>query len=136
MRLGVRFLRDVANVNTFRPTDRHEMFEGDTTYVYFQLVDQSVDRPSEGFSPPFRRYCPASGATLQVTLESIDMAKGLTRSASQPFAQDPSVWRLQVLATDVVRGTVSLLVKLTEGSEVHSARVPAGIAVSQKECVR
>jgi hypothetical protein len=136
MQLGLRFLRDVANVNVFRHTDRHEMFEGDTTYVYFQLVDRTVDRPSEGFSPPFRRYCPASGATLQVTLESIDMAKGLTRSASQPFAQDPSIWRQQLLSTDVVRGIVSVVVRLTEGSEVHSARFPAGIAVAQKDCVR
>ncbi len=58
---------------------------------------------------------PAVGALLSATINHLDDAKKVTRSCTQPFAQDPSIWKLQVLATDYVKGTLDLKLTLTEG---------------------
>ena len=71
---------------------------------------------SEGWNPPGRRYMPASGATLQVTFLSLDSNKQVARTATQPFpTSDPSIWRVQMLSTDGLVGTVNVLLTLTEG---------------------
>lgn len=135
MLLSARPLRDVANVNTFRPADRWQMMEGDAPSLYFQLVDKSVDLPVEGFNPPYRRYMPAAGATLQVTLESLNSAKQIVRFATQPFAQDPSIWRLNLLSTDPIRGTVSMRLKLTEGVVITNGYLQPAIEVGPAGCM-
>lgn len=129
MLLSCRFLNKVADVNTFSYTNQLNFTQGDTTIVYLQLVDASVDLSTEGFNPPYRRYMPAAGATLQVTLDHINMAKKIVRFASQPFPLDPSIWSFPILSTDNLMGTVSLLLKLTEGGVVTYGTAIGGIGV-------
>jgi hypothetical protein len=129
MLLSARILTNVNGVNDYDYADSAEFVEGDTPSIYFQLVDASRDRALEGFVPAGRRYVPASGATLQVVIDSVDDAKKVTRAASQPFANDPSIWRVTVLTTDVIKGTKRLLLTLTEGSAVLRANVPNAIRV-------
>lgn len=125
MKLGLRFLNDVGNVNSFEHSTNLEFFAGDTQTIYFQLIDVSVDRPEQGFNPPGRRYVPETGATLQVRLSNIDDAKKVARVATQPFPGDPSIWSIPILVTDVLKGTVRLSLILTEGLKVlHSANIP------------
>ena len=114
MLLSARLLQDVNSVNSFRPAQAAILTEGDACSVYFQLVDMSVDRAIEGFNPPGRRYVPAASATLMVTVDSLNLAKQLVRAATQPFAQDPSIWLLSIMATDKVRGSAPLKLTLTE----------------------
>jgi hypothetical protein len=114
MLLSVRVLKDVASVNSWEPDDQVTWTEGDVVDIYFQLIDASLDTSNQGFHPSGRRYMPVAGATLSCVLENIDDAKVLTRSATQPFAQDPSIWKLQVLATDKVRGSPQMRITLTE----------------------
>ena len=128
-KLGARILRDVANVNVFRVAERGAFTEGDTVNVYFQLMDQSVDLPTEGFNPPYRRFVPAAGATLSVVLESLDMDKKVTRSCTQPFSQDPSIWMLSVLNTDKIRGTVTMSLVLTQSGVATRGRLQPALDV-------
>jgi hypothetical protein len=133
MLLACRFLADVANVNSFDGVASSiSMNAGDTQALYFQLVDTSVDRKDQGFNPPGRRYIPASGATVSVTFTNTDTGPDvcvtefggsrinpsvqatLIRSASNPFAQDTSIWKVQLLGTDSLKGTVNVAVTLTE----------------------
>lgn len=120
MLLSARILADVANVNVFRYADVAEFTDGDGPAIYFQLIDSSQDR---NMRPAGRRYMPSAGATLQVTLDAIDDAQKITRFATQPFANDPSIWMLQLQSTDKVAGTRSLVLVLTE-----SGKVTRGIA--------
>lgn len=135
MLLSARFLNDVASVNSFEPADAAEFTEGDATYVYFQLIDLTLDRQADGFEPAGRRYVPAVGATLQCVIESIDDAKTVTRLADQPFAQDGSIWRVQILSSDTIRGTANLRLRLTEGSTTRTGLVKSGFRIHSATCL-
>lgn len=115
MILSARFLESVCSVNSFDYAGNTiEFTQGDVITVYFQLVDKSLDKKLD---PPFKRYMPNATSTLSVVVESIDDAKKITRSATQPFAtSDPSIWALRFLATDTIRGTCSMRLTLSEGT--------------------
>lgn len=129
MLLSCRMLANVSNVNAFEYATPMEFSEGDTPVIYLQLIDLSQDRAIEGYSPAGRRYAPASGATLQVTFDSVDSAKKIVRAATQPFPLDPSIWSVQVLPTDVIKGTVTLRLQLTEGLRTMKGHLKAALSV-------
>lgn len=114
MILSCRFLTDVAGVNTYQVIAAAEMYQGDTQDLYIQLVDAAIDRTEQGFNPPGRRFCPPAGSTLSMVFKNIDDAKTVTRSATQPFATtDSSIWKIPLLATDPLAGTVTMSATLT-----------------------
>lgn len=131
MLLGCRMLKDVASVNSFEADVQVSWTESDATEVYFQLIDLNLDT-SNLYRPPGRRFVPAAGATLSVELENIDDAKKVTRLAIQPFAQDGSIWKVQILPTDPCRGTPQLRLTLTEGTKVTRGLVKQGIKIWPK----
>lgn len=114
MLLSIRFLLDVGSVNIYSYTQQIEISAGDTQDLYFQIVDLSVDRAEQGFNPPGRRYMPAANSTLQLELLSVDCNKQVFRTATQPFPQDPSIWKVTILGTDPLQGTVVMKLKLQE----------------------
>lgn len=135
MLLGARFLNDVANVNSFEFADIAEFTEGDAASVYFQLIDASLDKASQNFKPSGRRYVPASGSTLQVIVESIDDSKTITRYATQPFSQDGSIWKLDFLSSDTIKGTANLRLKLTESGVLRTGVVKNGLRIYSASCL-
>lgn len=131
MQLSLRPLESVASVNNFQYVQTVSLTEGDSNRFYFQLVDPTQDTSLQQFKPAGRRFVPAAGATLQVTFLNIDDEKVITdRVASQPFVGDASIWYVDIAPTDPLRGTVSLVLKLTEGGKVTRARVNAVLAIS------
>lgn len=135
MLLSARFLNDVAGVNSFEYAEVAEFTTGDAGSVYFQLIDSSLDKAVNGFVPAGRRYMPAAGATLQCTVESIDSAKTIVRSAVQPYAQDPSIWRLDFLSSDQIEGTANLRLRLTESGVTRTGVIKNGIRISSDSCL-
>jgi hypothetical protein len=133
MLLAARFLADVADVNGYRYVDSVQAYEGDPQTVHLQLVDASAD-PQGGHGPVGRRYCPPAGTTLEVTVESLETAKTYAKAASQPFS-DPSIWRFTVAASDSVRGTVTLRLKLVEPSRTLRSVLPAAMKVRSTAAV-
>jgi hypothetical protein len=114
MLLSARVLKAVTDVNTFEATSQFEWTEGDTTVLYFNLIDSTLDMSQDGFDPAGRRYCPPATSTLTVVLESIDDARKLTRAATQPFPGDASIWSIQIFGTDKIRGTPQMRMTLVE----------------------
>lgn len=130
MLLSARLLGNVSSVNSFSHEDTIRFTEGDTVTVYFQLIDLALDKSSDGFVPAGRRYMPEVGATMEITLGFIDDAKTIVRAATQPYpTRDPSVWALSLFATDSVRGTVDMRLKLTEGSKVTRGVIRQALSV-------
>lgn len=133
MILGVRFLKDVASVNSYELAEVGEFTEGDVVSVYFQLIDTTLDKGNCGFNPAGRRYIPASGATLQCVVQNIDDSIKVTRFATNPFADDRSIWKLDFFATDKIRGTSNLKLTLTEGVNATRGLVQNGFRITPKD---
>ncbi len=129
MLLSAFFLNDVANVNSFDYVQQVELFEGDPITVYIQLVDSTKDRTSE-FNRKGRRYTPSDGASMSVVITNIDDDKTYTKTATQPFSGDLSIWSFNISASDDVKGTPNLKLTLTEGSTIHRSFIKAAIRVS------
>jgi hypothetical protein len=129
MRLSARFLNDVTSVNSFEFAETSEFTLGDPADVYFQLIDSTLDKSINGFFPTGRRYIPVSGATLQCVAENIDITRKITRYATNPFADDRSIWKLSFLASDLLEGTCNLKLTLTEGSVVRTGIVVDGLRI-------
>jgi hypothetical protein len=139
MLLSFRFLNGVANVNVFDVASSIEIAQGDTQDLYVQLIDASLDRIDQGFNPSGRRYMPATGATMNVTFTNTDTGPSITgdfalsprinpsvqnkftRAAVQPFPGDSSIWKVSLLASDPLNGTVQMKVVLTEPSRTLTA---------------
>lgn len=130
MLLSARILTSVGNVNSFEYAQQFQLSEGDSTDVYFQLIDASLDSAQAGFVPSGRRYMSAAGATLSVVLDSLLDSKKITKVATQPFALDPSIWKFSISSTDNISGTVGLRLTLTEGAKVTKGWVQGAIGVS------
>jgi hypothetical protein len=130
MLLSARPLADASSVNSFRYADTLGANQGDAGYLYFQLVDLEQNLSSHGFSPPGQRYVPAAGATLAVQFLNIDAARQFTRFAATPFAEDRSIWRVAILASDPLDATQSLKMVLTEGSVIRSFRLQGVLRVN------
>lgn len=113
MQFAIQPLVDVSNVNDFRYATEIQSTAGDAVDLYFQLIDK--DKRPECQTKGLR-YVPPATSTLSVVFKNIDDSKVVTRFASQPFAQDPSIWKVSVLATDPVAGTVNMKFTLTEPS--------------------
>lgn len=119
MLLSARILSHVASVNNYRTVSQVEFTDGDAPSIVFQLVDLSVDKNSEGFNPPGRRYCPAEEAEVTVFLGSVREANRIERIAFQPFPQfDASIWQIDLFPEDKVAGNTDLFIELSENGKV------------------
>ncbi len=121
MVLSAKVLTDVNSVNSFEYTERLATVEGDPFTLYLQLFDSA-----KGL-----RYVPAADATLSVVLDNINTARRVTRSATQPYEGDLSIWSVPVLSTDTLAaGTVSIRLTLVEGGVTRKGLVINAIAVT------
>jgi hypothetical protein len=127
--IAIRLLDDVQSVNSLELATEVSVAAGDPLTINLQLVNTM--RLSWDLNSPVVRYMPAAGATLSITFENIDISKKITKVASQPFAQDGSIWRVELMSQDTakLRGTISLGYTFTEGTRVVSGRLLAAILV-------
>lgn len=126
MRLSARLLTSVGSANVFSYATELQASVGDPLDVYFQLVDlDQLQGPA--FIPNGLRYVPAVGATMLVDVQNLDDARAFTRAATQPFVGDSSVWKVPILSSDPLTGTVSLRVRLTEAGVTRSFTLQAAL---------
>lgn len=131
MLLSARILNQVTSVNAWQYADQAQWTAGDTVSLFIQLIDLTQDRAVKGYNPAGRRYMPASGATLNLTLANIDQSVQLSRAAVQAYpTSDPSIWRLSVLATDAIKGTCTIQLSLNEGGVITSGSVKAAVLIA------
>ncbi len=125
MLLSGTVLKNVQSVNSFERTTNVMVRQGNPTTLYIQLIDlEQTDSNGQSL-----RYMPASGASMTITLGSIDSTKGVNRLASQPYSSDDrSIWSLNILSTDQF-GQGNINFTLTEGSTVRTATILNGIVI-------
>jgi len=130
MLLSARILVNVTDVNSWEYSLDTNFTQGDANFIYFQLIDQNKDKNTQEFRPSGKRFVPASGATLQTTIGSIDNAFRLVKIATQPFPGDSSIWRIQITATDPVKsGKYALTLELNETGNITRGVTPNSIVV-------
>ncbi len=128
MLLTARVLTNVVSVNSFDPATELTINQGDAGYFYLQLLDGEQWVNSFGFKPSGLRYIPTAGATMTVQFQNVDATKQFTRAATLAFsADDRSIWRVPLLASDPVSGTQSLKIVLQEGSVIRSFTMQGAI---------
>lgn len=113
MRLGVKMLDSSSTLNNLMYLNQVQINPGDTATVIFQIVD--LDKGGQ-------RFIPASGATMQINLVSIDQSKNVQKIPTNPFADDRSIWSFNLTATDTAMAAgVNMSVKLTQGADIKTA---------------
>jgi hypothetical protein len=126
MLLTAQLLDQVVDVNNWMNVSDIRLTQGDSPFVYFKLVNATLDQNAR---PPGRRYMPVAGAVLTATLQNVNSALTLVKVCTQPFSQDPSIWKFQILSADGLRGTYTFTLQLTEGTNITYGRVSNAIAV-------
>lgn len=124
MYLTGTILKNVQSVNSFQRSTEVNVRQGNPSTIYFQLGDKDQ---VNALGEPLR-YMPASGATVTVSISSINSALSVTKTATQPYATDTSIWSISILSTDVLT-TGNLIFTLTEGATVRSAAILSAIVV-------
>lgn len=120
MRLGFRVLDSSSTINNLQYLNQRIITPGESTTILVQLVDLNTVTDKNQWGT---RYMPATGATLNATINSVNDLFTLNKVMIQPFAQDPSIWQFPLLATDTQNmAGINMDLVLTEGANVSIAR--------------
>lgn len=122
--LTLRPLTGFVDINNYTATDSILFTPGDSTTIYFQLVDPTRNLAYYGFNPIGTSYHPSNTATLSVTLNSINLAKVVTRFATLASPNDTSIWSFPILSTDPISGNISVNFTLTDGATTINGYAP------------
>jgi hypothetical protein len=121
MKLSVKFLKNVANVNSFQYASQWNISEGSAQVLYFQFVDKLKED---------LRYMSQAVVIdeVAVTFLNIDEASEITKIATQAFPDDKSIWTI-TLASDEVPNPGAVKFSITEDGEQRRFRVEQAISV-------
>ena len=117
MRLSAKSLKNVENLNTFQYTNqwivRQDGLSGEEQSLYFQLVDLDKDGV---------RYIPNPGTVVIVTFPELDETMQAVKTATNPFADDRSVFKIDLTVLDIISsGNVKF--QVTESTKVKKFSV-------------
>jgi PDZ domain-containing secreted protein len=94
MKLSAKLLKNVANVNCFEYADQWDISEGSAQRLHFQIIDKLKSDI---------RYLSQATVLNEVTVTflSIDDDSQITKTAVQAFADDKSIWYIDLTAAEV-----------------------------------
>jgi hypothetical protein len=121
MKISVKFLKNVANVNTFQYASQWNISEGSSQVLYFQFVDKLKDD---------LRYMSQADVIdeVSVTFLNIDEASEIVKVATQAFPDDRSIWTI-TLESDEVPNPGAAKFSITEDGQERRFRVEQAISV-------
>jgi hypothetical protein len=121
MKLSVKFLKNVANINTFQYASQWNISEGSSQVLYFQFVDKLKDD---------LRYMSQADTIDEVSVIflNIDEASEIIKTATQAFPDDKSIWTI-TLDSDEVPNSGAVKFSITEDGQERRFRVEQAIVV-------
>lgn len=132
MRLSTKILKNVANVNNWQYSNQASVQEGQANEIYVQLVDldkvPGSDKSSVLPDNPMRYLPQGVVNALEATFPSIDDADELVIAATQPFADDKSIWKITLSSTQLPKSG-NFKLKLTEDGVDKFILVKNGVSV-------
>lgn len=138
MRLSAKIIKNVNSVNSWTYTNQSYMAEGQPNTLYLQLVDLDISTSPEPEKSlafpqfPMRYISQATTLTSSVTFQSIDDSAEFSISGTQPFAQDKSIWKFDLGASQVPASGY-IKVSIIEDSVTKSFVVKNAITVETLE---
>lgn len=109
MRLDIKMLDPTSTLNDIEYINELEVYPGETTTVMFQIVNKS-----NGI-----RYIPDSGAIVTVKLYSVNDVNNITKTATNPFVDDRSIWSFNLNAVETQKmAGVNMELTITEGTQI------------------
>jgi hypothetical protein len=125
MKLSAKFLKNVANINNFQYADQWDIAEGSAQRLYFQIVDKLKDD---------LRYMSQATVidSVTVTFLSINDDSEIVKTATQAWADDKSIWYID-LAADEVPNSGAVKFSITEDGVTKTFRVAQAIVVDLLE---
>lgn len=144
MRLGIQMLDPGSSINNLMYLNQYRINPGETAAVYFQFVDldkQNNGGCSGGFSgtgsgscPP-QRYIPATGATVSISLTSININNNITKIPVNAFVGDNSIWSFNMSAADTqIAAGINMKVVLTQGPNINIVNADGVIIIGPQSC--
>jgi len=121
MKLSAKFLINVADVNNFQYADQWDIAEGSAYRLHFQIIDKLKDD---------LRYMSQATLIDSVTVKflNIEETEEITKTATQAFADDKSIWYIDLLATEVPNsGSVEF--SITEDGVERKFKVSQAVVV-------
>lgn len=121
MKLSAKFLKNVANVNTFQYASQWDIAEGSAQTLYFQIVDKLKDD---------LRYMSQATVidSVTVTFLSVEDNSEIVKTATQAWADDKSIWYVN-LAANEVPNSGAVKISITEDGVTKTFRVSQAIVV-------
>ena len=121
MKLSAKFLKNVVNVNTFQYVTQWNISEGSAHELYFQVIDEHKEDI---------RYMPQDAPfVVTATFSSIDDNSIIVKTATQPFADDSSIWKIDLLATEIPNSG-AVIFSLSENGVEKKFKVEQAIVMS------
>lgn len=107
-----KFLSDVCSVNQYTQVRELKFLQGNQQKVFFQLCKGDI------------RYIPqgVDSNSVVVSFGSLDEDKRIERTATQPYADDKSIWCVTIGAGDCI-GYDAMSVELTETSGASTTSI-------------
>lgn len=126
MYLSARIITNVQSVNSYKEAADVRFRQGNPATLYIQLTDaEQTDVDSHAL-----RYMPASGASMTLTISALNANDVVTKAATQPFANDTSIWSMPITAAEAANlGSGNLTGSLTEGLVVRNFYIKNAIVV-------
>lgn len=137
MRLSAKILQNVADVNNWKYADQAYIYEGQINEFYIQLIDLSKIPDSDdglGIIPehPLRYMSQATAFSLKVIFDSVDNSEIYTISATKPFSDDLSIFKITLSSAQTPKaGAIKVI--LTEDAVDKSFIVQQAITVEYSE---
>lgn len=134
MRLGAKILKNVVDVNHWQQANQAQLSEGQANEVYIQLVDndwstKSSPEQSAAFPQfPIRYISQADAIAVKAVFLDIDDDQEFEIVATQPFADDKSIYKFD-LTNAQIPNSGNLLIVVTEDGADKSIVIQNGIAI-------
>jgi hypothetical protein len=136
MRLNAKMLKNVSNVNHWEYAEAAFVQEGQANSFYIQLVDLDKIHPGEKSKIlpdfPLRYMSQAAVFSVEVVFLDVNPDNQFTVTATQPFADDKSIFRID-LTEEQVPNSGNLQVNLTEDGVTKRFLVKGGIKVEMQD---
>lgn len=135
MRLSAKMLKNVVGVNNWSHSNQAYLSEGQANDVYIQLVDldwttkASPEQSSAFPQYPIRYISQASAVEVKATFLDIDDDQEFEIIATQPFADDKSIFKFS-LSNSQIPNSGNLLITITEDNVSKSFIIQNAITVS------